>query len=136
MNPRALRRRLAQVVPVVLLATFLVFGLLQLVPGDPAVTLAGESASVERIAEIRRVMGFDQPLLLQYWRWLTNALQGNLAHSLFGGAPVATLARGVRVVDAGPGILGELFQAQRDFLAFVFNAQHFDGDRVAGLDDL
>jgi peptide/nickel transport system permease protein len=91
MNPRALRRRLAQVVPVVLLATFLVFGLLQLVPGDPAVTLAGENASVERIAEIRRIMGFDQPLLLQYWRWLTNALHGDLAHSLFGGAPVATL---------------------------------------------
>jgi len=91
MNPRVLRRRLAQVVPVVLLATFLVFGLLQLVPGDPAVTLAGENASIERIAEIRRVMGFDQPLLLQYWRWLTNALQGDLAHSLFGGAPVTTL---------------------------------------------
>jgi peptide/nickel transport system permease protein len=91
MYPRAFRRRLVQVVPVVLLATFLVFGLLQLVPGDPAVTLAGESASVERIAEIRRVMGFDQPLLLQYWRWLTNAMHGDLAHSLFGGAPVATL---------------------------------------------
>lgn len=91
MNRRALRRRLAQLIPVVLLATFLVFGLLQLVPGDPAVTLAGENASVERVAEIRRVMGFDQPLLLQYGRWLLNTLRGDLAHSLFGGAPVAVL---------------------------------------------
>ena len=51
-----------QLLPIVVFATFVVFSLLQLVPGDPAVTLAGDYASKERIAEIRQLYGFDQPL--------------------------------------------------------------------------
>ena len=55
-------RRLWQLLPIVVFATFVVFSLLQLVPGDPAVTLAGDYASKERIEEIRKLYGFDQPL--------------------------------------------------------------------------
>jgi peptide/nickel transport system permease protein len=85
MDPRKLRvagRRLLQIVPVVVLATFVVFGLLHLVPGDPAVTLAGDYATPERIEEIRRMYGFDRPFLLQYWNWLSGALQGDLGRSM------------------------------------------------------
>jgi peptide/nickel transport system permease protein len=85
---RLLLHRLLQFVPVVLLATFIVFGLMQLVPGDIAVTLAGENASVERIAEIQALYGLDRPMLVQYGDWLFNALQGDLSRSILSGEPV------------------------------------------------
>lgn len=89
-----LPRRLLQAVPVVFLATFLVFGLLKLLPGDIAVTLAGENATEARIAEIRSLYGLDQPFLVQYAQWLWNALHGDLARSLLSGEKVAeTIAR-------------------------------------------
>jgi peptide/nickel transport system permease protein len=80
--------RLLQIVPVIVLATFIVFGLLQLVPGDPAVTLAGDSASPQRIAEIRQIYGLDKPFLVQYGTWLGHAAQGDLSKSLLSGEPV------------------------------------------------
>ena len=83
-----LLRRVAQIVPVLVLATFVVFGLLHLVPGDPAAILAGDYASPRRIAQIRAQLGFDQPLLLQYAHWLAHALRGDLGHSLLSGEPV------------------------------------------------
>jgi peptide/nickel transport system permease protein len=91
---RVLGWRLLQTLPVALLATFIVFGLLQLVPGDPAVTLAGESATVERIAQIRAQYGLDRPLLVQYGAWVGHALQGDLSRSLLSGVEVrAAIAR-------------------------------------------
>lgn len=85
---RLLGRRLGQIVPVVLLATVLVYGLMQLVPGDPAVTLAGDNASPQRIAEIREQYGLDRPFLVQYGTWLGHAATGDLSHSLLTGVPV------------------------------------------------
>src|SRR5262249_56485006 len=82
--------RLLQALPVMLLATFMVFSLLKLVPGDIAVTLAGENATDARIAEIRKVYGLDRPFLVQYGSWLANALQGDLSQSLLSGEKVAT----------------------------------------------
>lgn len=81
-------RRLLQVVPVLVLATFLVFALVQLMPGDLAVTLAGEGVSEERVEEIRRQHGLDQPLPVQYARWLWKAAQGDLSASLLSREPV------------------------------------------------
>ena len=81
-------RRLLLIVPVILLATFLVFALVQLVPGDLAVTLAGESPTPERIHEIRVAYGLDQPFLVQYVDWLRHVVHGNLSRSLVSGEPV------------------------------------------------
>ena len=72
-------RRLVQAVPVIVLATFIVFVLLKLVPGDVAVTLAGDNASDARVAEIRHLYGLDRPFLLQYGAWLWKALHGDLS---------------------------------------------------------
>lgn len=83
-------RRLAQAVPVVVLATFIVFALLKLVPGDVAVTLAGDNASDARIAEIRHVYGLDQPFVAQYAAWLWRAAHGDLSTSLISREPVLT----------------------------------------------
>lgn len=82
--------RLLQTLPVIVFATFVVFALLKLVPGDIAMTLAGENATESRIAEIRRLYGLDQPFLLQYGSWLWKAMQGNLSASLLSGEPVLT----------------------------------------------
>lgn len=83
-------RRLLHAVPVVVFATFVVFSLLKLVPGDIALTLAGENATDQRIAEIRQLYGLDQPFLVQYGGWLWQAVQGNLSVSLLSGEPVLT----------------------------------------------
>lgn len=90
---RLLRRRLVQFIPVVLLSTVIVFGLMQLVPGDPAVTLAGDYATPERIQELRASYGFDRPLWEQYAVWLGNAVQGDLSTSLLSREEVTTLIR-------------------------------------------
>jgi peptide/nickel transport system permease protein len=86
---RVIRRRLLQAVPVLVLATFVVFGLLKLMPGDIAITLAGENATEQRIAEIRTLYGLDRPFLVQYGSWLANAVQGDLSKSLATGEQVA-----------------------------------------------
>lgn len=84
-------RRLLQVGPVIVLATLMVFGLMHIVPGDPAVVLAGDDPTAERIAEINQMYGFDRPFIVQYWSWLSNALQGDLSHSLLSSESVAVL---------------------------------------------
>ena len=87
---RVIRRRLLQALPVLVLATLVVFGLLKLMPGDIAITLAGENATDQRIAEIREQYGLNRPFLVQYGSWLANAFQGDLSKSLATGEPVAT----------------------------------------------
>ena len=87
---RVIGSRLVQALPVIVLATFMVFALLKLVPGDIAVTLAGDNASDTRIAEIRKVYGLDRPFLVQYGAWLGKVVQGDLSQSLLTGEEVAT----------------------------------------------
>lgn len=84
-------RRLLQVVPIVVFATFVVFSLLQFVPGDPALALAGDYATKERIEEIRQLYGFDRPLVVQYTAWLWHAAGGDLGVSLLSSSKVTDL---------------------------------------------
>jgi peptide/nickel transport system permease protein len=67
-----------------------VFGLLKLMPGDIAITLAGENATDERINEIREMYGLNRPFLVQYGSWLGHAITGDLSKSLASGEAVAT----------------------------------------------
>ena len=61
----------------VLLVSFLVFILMQFLPGDPATIALGESATAEEIQEYRDSYGLNDPVLVQYWNWITNIiLQG------------------------------------------------------------
>jgi len=84
-------RRFAQLIPVMIIATFVVFSLVFLMPGDPAITLAGEFANEARINEIRALYGFDQPFWVQYANWLWSALQFDLGQSLFSNEEVSRL---------------------------------------------
>lgn len=83
-----IRARLLQVVPIVILATLVVFGLLQLVPGDPAYTLAGEFPDPELVERIRKLYALDQPWYSRYGSWLWNAMGGNLSTSIHTREPV------------------------------------------------
>jgi peptide/nickel transport system permease protein len=74
-------RRLLEAIPVVFLSTVIVFLILHLVPGDPAVTIAGSDARPDTIALIRTELGLDQPLPVQYALWIGRVLQGDLGRS-------------------------------------------------------
>lgn len=73
--------RFAQVIPTLLLVSIMVFGLQQLMPGDPALVLAGEERDPLVLEQIRRELKLDQPLVMQYLYWITNVLQGDLGYS-------------------------------------------------------
>jgi peptide/nickel transport system permease protein len=84
-------RRLAAMVPLLILITFGVYALVLLIPGDPARTLAGGlHADPAEIVRIRHALHLDQPFIAQYWRWVTHAARGDLGTSLFQHQSVAT----------------------------------------------
>jgi peptide/nickel transport system permease protein len=89
-----------QIGPTIIFATLPVFLLLQLVPGDVALVIAGENATPERLQEIREQLFLDQPLLVQYAHWLWHAVHGNLGVSLISGFPVLGLVWSHFVVTA------------------------------------
>jgi len=86
-------RRLLQLVSVALGVTIINFFLLQLAPGDAAQVLAGEAgaATPEYMAALRAQFGLDQPLLVQFWKYILNLAHFNLGYSFRHGMPVAQL---------------------------------------------
>lgn len=84
-------RRLIMTLPVMLVVALFVYGLLDLAPGDPAVFLAGEEASLEDIALIRQTLGLEQPFYYRFIIWLFNVMQGDLGTSLFTGVSVSDM---------------------------------------------
>lgn len=88
---RAILKRLLVALPTMLLVTLLVFALQLLLPGDPALALAGEERDPEAIAQIRAQHHLDRPIPVQYLIWLAGLLRGDLGTSLKTGLPVAEL---------------------------------------------
>ena len=86
---RYLLRRLLLTVPVLLGVATLVFALIHLVPGDPAQSMLGESASPKEIEALQKSLGLDKPLLTQYRTFLAGVARGNLGTSFRFGTPVA-----------------------------------------------
>jgi len=84
-------RRLAQFIPVLLLAAIGVWVLVYALPGDPASVLGGLQASPEQLAAIRERLGLDQPVWEQFATWLRHALTGDLGRSTSSGHPVTSL---------------------------------------------
>lgn len=80
--------RLLLAIPMLLIVSFLVFVLIDLAPGDAAVSLAGDNPSPARLAEIRERLNLDDPLLVRYGRWLGDAVTGDLGTSLQTRQPV------------------------------------------------
>lgn len=84
-------RRLLATIPVMAVVAVFVFLLLHLAPGDPAAIIAGDYAQPADIARIRTELGLDQPIYVQFWRWLWSLLHGDLGVSIFSGLPVTRL---------------------------------------------
>ncbi|HTM10294.1 MAG TPA: ABC transporter permease [Verrucomicrobiae bacterium] len=84
-------RRLIGAVPVLLGISFIVFLLMHLAPGDPVYLLLGENATPDDVARVRHEWGLDQPLLAQYWQFISRALVGDFGRSLKFGEPVMKL---------------------------------------------
>lgn len=79
---RLLGARLAAVIPTLLFATFTIFGLQHIGPADPATLVLGENATEERIAEVREQLGLNDPLLVQYGKWVGRVATGDLGDSI------------------------------------------------------
>jgi peptide/nickel transport system permease protein len=84
-------RRVLAVIPVLLIVAMLVFGLLRMVPGDPAAVIAGDAATNEQVRDIRERLGLEKPIPVQFAIWLGRLVQGDLGQSFFFKKPVADL---------------------------------------------
>ncbi|HEY6136927.1 MAG TPA: nickel ABC transporter permease [Thermoanaerobaculia bacterium] len=86
-------RRLAQMIPITFGIVTLIFSLIHLVPGDPAIQIAGENARPEDVRQVRHALGLDQPLGRQYLNYLTSLLHGDLGRSFQTNESVAVQIR-------------------------------------------
>src|SRR5213596_3444121 len=86
-----LTQRLLQIIPTLILVSMLIFGLQQLLPGDPALIMAGEERDPRVLAEIREQYRLDQPIPVQYLYWIKGVLEGNLGESMRLKSPVGAL---------------------------------------------
>src|SRR5215216_4022604 len=83
-------RRIASMIPVLFIVSIIAFGLLYVLPGDPAIAIMGENAGNQQTYQaLRRELGLDQPLYMQYWTWLEKVLRGDLGRSIRTNEPVA-----------------------------------------------
>ena len=83
-----LLRRLLALIPVLALVLVIVFSLVRLIPGDPAVTLLGPGATDQQIAGLREQMRLDEPFYIQFFDYVGGLLQGDFGTSLKSGTPV------------------------------------------------
>lgn len=92
---RLIINRLFLALPLLIVVSIFIFAIARIIPGDPAIVIAGEDASAETIERIRQEIGLDRPMPLQYLEWLRAAIGGDFGKSLYNGEDVlgAILAR-------------------------------------------
>jgi len=81
-------KRLLMMIPVLFGISIIVFGIMALIPGDPATAILGSYATPENLARVRSELGLDQPLIEQYFTWLGNLLHGDFGRSYSLNRPV------------------------------------------------
>ncbi len=84
-------KRIFALIPVLAIVAVIVFLLLHLAPGDPAVIIAGDTATASDVAQIRQKLGLDRPLPEQFFGWVWRMLHGDLGVSVFTGLPVTKM---------------------------------------------
>ena len=95
-----LTRRLLLLIPTLILASLLIFAIIQLAPGDPVKMMLGPEATPEQIADERERLGLDRPVAYRYLVWVTDVAQLNLGRSLVNRRPATEL-----VAEAFPNTL-------------------------------
>src|SRR4051812_27101181 len=91
MSMQWLARRVVLVVPTLLAASIVVFMMIHLAPGDPAVAMLGPMATGDSLASLRKALGLNDPIYVQYGRWLGHAVRGDLGRSIRQQVPVSNL---------------------------------------------
>lgn len=91
---RYIATRLLSTIPVMGVVALVVFVILRLTPGDPAVMIAGDSATTAQLEEIRRMLGLDEPVHVQFVIWASELLRGDFGTSLISNVPVFAMIFG------------------------------------------
>jgi peptide/nickel transport system permease protein len=84
-------RRIASTFIVMAIVAVIIFLLVRIAPGDPVAILVGDNASPDQIQAVRKQLGLDDPIVVQFWRWASRVLVGDLGISIFSNEPVAKL---------------------------------------------
>ena len=124
--PGYILKRLISAIPVIIGLSVIVFGIMALIPGDPALAILGSYATPENVARINRELGLDRPVWEQYFVWVGNMVQGDFGRSFILNRPVIdeVLERfGATLILAGAslvmcsilGILAGVVSAVRQF---------------------
>ena len=82
-------KRMIQIIPVLLIVSFLIVSLTRMVPGDPVRNILGEEATEEQYRELSETFGLDKPILIQYGVYVKNLLKGDMGRTYFRNLPVS-----------------------------------------------
>lgn len=115
-------RRLLQTIPVLIGVSILVFSLMHLIPGDAAQIMAGEAASEETVEQIREKLGLNKPKPVQYFNYVTGAIQGDLGNSIRSGRPVMEEIKGRFWVTAELAIYATILAVFLGLIAGIVSA--------------
>jgi peptide/nickel transport system permease protein len=123
-------KRVLYMLPVALGVSLICFLLVHIAPGDPLTSVLPPDASAEMQAEMRHLYGFDKPLPLQFWFWLTRALQGDLGTSIATGRPVlgevVKAVGNTLIIAALATVIGFALGALFGFVAGYFRGSRID----------
>jgi len=122
--PRLVLRRLAALGGTLFAVSLIVFVVVRIIPGDPALLILGTEASPEAAAVLRRAMGLDRPLTVQYGEWLGGALRGDLGHSIQYDVPVGSLVLSRLTVTGPLTLLAALFMTAVALPLGIYAATH------------
>ncbi|ASR38442.1 peptide ABC transporter permease [Prauserella marina] len=131
---RFIVRRLLQAIPTLLVLSILVFAWLRSLPGGPATALLGDKATPEKVAELNAVLGLDQPIFVQYFKFLGRILTGDFGSSLISGDSVlAEIGRAFPAtieLSLAALFLAILFGIPLGYLAARFHGRFLDNATV------
>lgn len=82
-------KRCLSLIPVLLVVSVVIFGIIHITPGDPATVILGDEASPEQVQALREQLGLNQPIHIQYTTWISNVMRGDLGTSYFMREPVS-----------------------------------------------
>ncbi|WP_458189463.1 ABC transporter permease [Haladaptatus sp. NG-WS-4] len=121
---RYITKRVAHAVVVIYVVATIVFFAVRAIPGDPARVLLGGDANAEAIQALREEMGLNQPLYVQYFRWMGRTLRGDLGTSVFSNKPVLDQLVGVAEPTLSIALLGMLIAFLIALPAGIISAVH------------
>ncbi|HEV8309448.1 MAG TPA: ABC transporter permease [Methylomirabilota bacterium] len=121
---RYLARRVVAFAATLFVVSILVFVVIRVLPGDPALLIMGTEASPEAAAALRRAMGLDRPLPVQYAEWVRGALRGDLGRSIQYDVPVGSLILSRLRVTLPLTLLATLFMTATALPLGIFAATH------------